>query len=39
MTGIDYFAWFNFITIVVSAAVVFIALAQLPGKTAAQKSR
>lgn len=37
MTGIDYFAWFVFIVILVSAVVIFIVLAQLPGKTAAER--
>ena len=37
MSGIDYFAWFVFIVIIISAAVVFVALAQLPGKTAAER--
>ena len=34
MSAIDYFAWFVFITIIVSAVAVFVALAALPGKTA-----
>lgn len=34
MTGIDYFAWFVFIVIIVASLVVFVALAQLPGKIA-----
>ncbi len=34
MTGIDIFAWIVFVAIIVSIAVVFVALAQLPGKTA-----
>ncbi len=37
MSAIDYFAWFVFITIIVSAVVVVVALAQLPGKTAAAR--
>ena len=37
MSAIDYFAWFVFITILVSAVVLFVALAQLPGKTAAAR--
>ncbi len=37
MTAIDYFAWFVFIVIIVSAVVIFVALAQLPGKTAAER--
>ena len=35
MTGIDYFAWFVLIVIIVSAVLIFVILAQLPGKTAA----
>ncbi len=38
MSGIDYFAWFVFITIVVSAVAIFVVLAQLPGKTAAERN-
>ncbi len=34
MTGIDYFAWFVFIVIILSAVYIFVALAELPGKTA-----
>ena len=37
MTGIDYFAWFVFIVILVSAVVIFVMLAQLPGKTATER--
>ena len=37
MTAIDYFAWFVFIVIIVSAVVIFVVLAQLPGKTAAER--
>jgi len=37
MTGIDYFAWFVFIVILLSAIGVFVVLAQLPGKTAAAR--
>ena len=37
MTGVDYFAWFVFIVILVTALVIFVALAQLPGKTAAER--
>lgn len=35
MTAIDTFAWIVFI---VSVAVVFVALAQLPGKTARERN-
>lgn len=35
MTGIDYFAWIVFIVILLAVIVVFVALAQLPGKMAA----
>lgn len=38
MTGIDYFAWFIFITIIISVVVVFVVLAQLPGKTAVARN-
>lgn len=37
MTGIDYFAWFVFITILVTVIAIFVALAQLPGKTAKER--
>ncbi|MDJ0905430.1 MAG: DUF3302 domain-containing protein [Woeseiaceae bacterium] len=37
MSAIDYFAWFVFITILVSAVVIVIVLAQLPGKAAAAR--
>ncbi len=37
MTGIDYFAWFVLIVIVVSVAYVFIALARLPGQIAEKR--
>ena len=37
MSGIDYFAWFVFIVILVTAVVVFVVLAQMPGKTAAKR--
>ena len=37
MTGIDYFAWFVLIVIVVSLVYVFIALARLPGQIAAKR--
>ena len=36
MTGIDYFAWFVLIVIVVSVVALFVALAKLPGQTAAK---
>jgi uncharacterized membrane protein len=36
MTGIDYFAWFVLIVIVVSVVWVFVALAKLPGQIAAK---
>jgi hypothetical protein len=38
MTAIDIFAWIVFIVIIVSVAVVFVALAQLPGKTARERN-
>ena len=37
MTGIDYFAWLVFIVIILSVVYVFVALAQLPGKTARKR--
>ena len=37
MTAIDYFAWLVFIVIILAAAYVFVALAQLPGKTAKKR--
>jgi len=37
MTGVDYFAWFVFIVIIVSAAGIFVALAGLPGKLARER--
>lgn len=37
MTGIDYFAWFVLIVIVVSVTYVFIALARLPGQIAKKR--
>ena len=37
MSGIDYFAWFVFIVILVSAVAIFVVLAQLPGKTATER--
>ena len=37
MTGIDYFAWFVFIVILLSVVVIFVVLAQLPGKTAMER--
>ena len=37
MTGIDYFAWLVFIVIILAAVYVFVALAQLPGKTAGKR--
>ncbi len=37
MTGIDYFAWFVLIVIVVSLVYVFIALARLPGQIAKKR--
>ena len=36
MTGIDYFAWFVLIVIIVSVVALFVALAKLPGQTAAK---
>lgn len=38
MSGIDIFAWFVFVVIIVSAVAVFVALAQLPGKTARERN-
>ena len=38
MTPIDYFAWFVFLIIVLSAAYLFIALGQLPGRTARSRN-
>ena len=37
MTGIDYFAWFVLIVIVVSMVYLFIALARLPGQIAEKR--
>ena len=37
MTGIDYFAWFVLIVIVVSIVFIFIALARLPGQMAVKR--
>ncbi len=37
MTGLDIFAWFVLIVLIVTALVVFISLAMLPGKVAAQR--
>lgn len=37
MSGIDYFAWFVLIVIVVSVVAIFVILAQLPGKTATER--
>ena len=34
MTGVDYFAWFVFIVIIVSVLALFVVLAGLPGKIA-----
>ena len=34
MTGVDYFAWFVFIVIIVSVLFLFVVLAGLPGKIA-----
>ena len=38
MSGLDVFAWIVFILIILSAVVVFVALAQLPGKTARERN-
>ena len=38
MTGIDIFAWIVFIVILLSVVVVFVTLAQMPGKTARARS-
>lgn len=38
MEPIDYFAWFVFLSIVVSIVAAFVALAQLPGKIAAARN-
>ena len=37
MTGIDYFAWFVLIVIIVSLVVLFVALARLPGEMARKR--
>lgn len=37
MTGIDYFAWFVLIVIVVATVAVFVALARLPGQIAKKR--
>ena len=37
MTGVDYFAWFVFVVIIVSAVGVFVAMGGLPGKIAKQR--
>lgn len=37
MAGIDYFAWFVLIVIVLSVVAAFIVLAMLPGKTAKKR--
>lgn len=37
MTGIDYFAWFVLIVIIVATVAVFIALARLPGQIAQKR--
>jgi len=38
MSGLDVFAWFVFILIILCAVVVFVGLAQLPGKTARERN-
>ena len=38
MTGIDYFAWFVLLVIIVSAVVIFLALARLPGQIAKKRN-
>lgn len=38
MTAIDYFAWFIFLTIVISVVFVLVSLAQLPGKFARDRN-
>ncbi len=38
MSGIDYFAWFVFIVIILCVVYIFVALAQLPGKTARERN-
>lgn len=38
MTGLDIFAWIVFIIILVSVVVVFVTLAQMPGKTARERN-
>ena len=38
MSAIDIFSWIVLIVIIVSAVVVFVALAQLPGKTARERN-
>jgi Na+/H+ antiporter NhaD/arsenite permease-like protein len=38
MSGLDIFAWIVFIVILLCVAVVFVSLAQLPGKTARERN-
>jgi NADH:ubiquinone oxidoreductase subunit 6 (subunit J) len=38
MAGLDIFAWIVFVVILVSVVVVFITLAQMPGKTARERN-
>lgn len=38
MTGIDYFAWFVLLVIIVSAVAIFVALARLPGQVAQKRN-